>query len=69
LIFILSTGADPSVEVQNLAAKLNMKNNLKMLSLGQGQVFFIINLREDMHLPQLMLVYKKDTGFSYKIAI
>jgi dynein heavy chain, axonemal len=37
LIFVLSTGADPRVEVETLAAKLNMMPKLVIKSLGQGQ--------------------------------
>ena len=37
LIFILSPGADPRIELMNLAEKLGLKNSLLMLSLGQGQ--------------------------------
>jgi len=36
LIFVLSTGADPRVEVENLANKLSMSNKLVIRSLGQG---------------------------------
>lgn len=34
LIFVLSTGADPRVEVENLASKLSMNNRLIIRSLG-----------------------------------
>ena len=37
LIFILSPGADPRIELMNLAEKLGLKNSLTNLSLGQGQ--------------------------------
>ena len=37
LIFILSPGADPRVEITNLAEKLGFKSSLSILSLGQGQ--------------------------------
>ncbi|KAM3134228.1 hypothetical protein pb186bvf_013648 [Paramecium bursaria] len=37
LIFILSPGADPRLEITNLAEKLGFKNNFSSLSLGQGQ--------------------------------
>ena len=37
IIFILSPGADPLVELRNLAEKMGFKNQLSMLSLGQGQ--------------------------------
>lgn len=37
LIFILSPGADPRIELMNLAEKLGLKNSLITLSLGQGQ--------------------------------
>jgi hypothetical protein len=36
LIFILSTGADPRVELDNLAANMGMKNSVLNRSLGQG---------------------------------
>jgi dynein heavy chain len=34
LVFILSTGADPRVEVETLALKMNMSHNLIIRSLG-----------------------------------
>ena len=34
LIFILSPGADPRLEITNLAEKLGFKNNFSSLSLG-----------------------------------
>jgi dynein heavy chain len=34
LIFILSPGADPRLEIQLLADKFGLKNNLEQLSLG-----------------------------------
>ena len=34
LIFILSSGADPRLEIINLAEKLGFKNTLTTLSLG-----------------------------------
>lgn len=37
LIFILSPGADPRLEITNLAEKTGFKSNLDSLSLGQGQ--------------------------------
>lgn len=37
MIFILSPGADPRLEITNLAEKTGFKNNLASLSLGQGQ--------------------------------
>jgi dynein heavy chain len=37
LIFILSPGADPRLEITNLAEKLGFKNTFASLSLGQGQ--------------------------------
>ncbi len=37
LIFILSPGADPRLEITNLAEKTGFKANLAILSLGQGQ--------------------------------
>ena len=37
LIFILSSGADPRIEIENMAVKLGFKNNFVTLSLGQGQ--------------------------------
>jgi dynein heavy chain, axonemal len=37
IIFVLSPGADPLNEVRKLADKLKLNDNLKMLSLGQGQ--------------------------------
>lgn len=37
LIFILSPGADPRVEVETLAVKMSMTQNLIIKSLGQGQ--------------------------------
>ncbi len=36
LIFILSTGADPRVELDNLANSMGMKNSVLNRSLGQG---------------------------------
>ena len=36
LIFILSPGADPRLEITSLAEKLGFKNNFSSLSLGQG---------------------------------
>ena len=37
LIFILSPGADPRLEITSLAEKLGFKNTFNSLSLGQGQ--------------------------------
>lgn len=37
LIFILSPGADPRLEITNLAEKTGFKNSFASLSLGQGQ--------------------------------
>jgi dynein heavy chain len=37
LIFILSPGADPRLEITNLADKTGFKNSFASLSLGQGQ--------------------------------
>jgi dynein heavy chain, axonemal len=37
LIFILSPGADPRLEITNLAEKTGFKSNLATISLGQGQ--------------------------------
>ena len=37
LIFVLSSGADPRIELENLAEKLSLKGSLIKLSLGQGQ--------------------------------
>jgi dynein heavy chain len=37
LIFILSPGADPRIEITNLAEKTGFKNNFTAISLGQGQ--------------------------------
>ena len=36
LIFILSPGADPRLEMTSLAEKLGFKNTFNSLSLGQG---------------------------------
>ena len=36
LIFILSPGADPRLEILNLAEKMGMKSNFNSYSLGQG---------------------------------
>ena len=37
IIFVLSTGADPRVELENIAQKLSMNSKLVIRSLGQGQ--------------------------------
>jgi dynein heavy chain len=37
LIFILSPGADPRIEITNLAELKGFKNNFTAISLGQGQ--------------------------------
>ena len=37
MIFILSPGADPRVEITTLAEKLGFKASHSILSLGQGQ--------------------------------
>lgn len=37
IIFVLSIGADPRVEVETLAVKQGMLSNLIIKSLGQGQ--------------------------------
>jgi dynein heavy chain len=37
LIFILSPGADPRIEITNLAEQKGFKNNFTAISLGQGQ--------------------------------
>lgn len=37
LIFVLSTGADPRQEVENLAKRKDMKSRLVIKSMGQGQ--------------------------------
>jgi len=37
IIFVLSPGADPIAYLNNLAEKMNMKEKLKAISLGQGQ--------------------------------
>jgi dynein heavy chain len=42
LIFVLSTGADPRVEVETLATKMSMNSKLIIRSLGQGQGEFAI---------------------------
>jgi dynein heavy chain len=36
-IFVLSTGADPTLYLQNLARDMGMLERLRMISLGQGQ--------------------------------
>lgn len=36
LIFILSPGADPRLEITTLAEKMGFKSSLSSLSLGQG---------------------------------
>ena len=37
LIFILSPGADPRIEITNLAEKTGFKSSFSIISLGQGQ--------------------------------
>lgn len=42
IVCIISPGADPAGDIQDLAIKMDMINRLKRVSLGQGQVIFFL---------------------------